>query len=365
MQSSTSLSVRVGIFVLVGLVILIGFSLRVQEDSVGSKTYKMQAYFEEALGLEKGADVSLRGVRIGRVESLRFDAERKAVATVLQLDAAYPLPADSVATIERSTLLGTSFIVVKYGDSKDFLTANAELKTERVAGINELVAEVTKASSEAREMMAKFRESGDELFAKVEAVVDENREQLKTTSDSFASAGPKLDSIATRLDDFTASIQRGEGTMGRLYKDDSLYSDLQKVSAQLNEVVADMKNNEGTLHRLIYDDSLAKSAEEGFAKLGGAGDEVQKLLADRRPDIEKAIDSLSSLGPKIDEAATNFGEISAKINRGEGTVGKLVNDPSLYEDAQRTVNQVGETFEGSEEQGVIRSFVGVLFGALI
>lgn len=359
------MTVRVGIFVLVGLVILIGFSLRVREQGVGRDSYMLTAYFEEALGLEKGADVSLRGVRIGRVDEIRFDPARKAVVAELKVDKEYPLPVDSVATIERSTLLGTSFIVVRYGDAGDKLAANAELKTESVPGINELVAEVTKASTEAREMMAKLRESGDELFAKVEAVVDENREQLKTTSDSFASAGPKLDAIATRLDEFTASVQQGQGTLGRLYKDESLYTDLQKVSAQLNEVVADMKSNEGTLHRLIYDDTLAKQAEDGFAKLGGAGEEVQKLIADRRADIEKAIDSLSSLGPKIDEAATNFGEISAKINKGEGTVGKLVNDPSLYEDAQRTVNQVGETFEGSEEQGVIRSFVGVLFGALI
>ena len=70
-------------------------------------------------------------------------------------------------------------------------------------------------------------------------------------------------------------------------------------------------------------------------------------------------------GPKIGEAAENFLEVSRKVNTGEGTIAKLVNDPELYDDLRRTVGQIRKTFEEGEEQSVLRTFLGVFFGSMI
>jgi len=366
MPNTSGMAVKVGIFVVLGLVLLIGFSLRVQENGIRGEAYELDAYFRDALGLERGAQVSLHGVRIGRVESLGFDSDRKAVKARLRILAEYPLPDDSRASVERSALLGSSFVVVDYGEEGEFLRDGGELPTEERATLDQLITAVTAASNDARELMSTYQEGGDELFARINEVIEENRQQLRETSDAFASAGPKLDELAGRMNTFAEDIAAGKGTIGKLFADDGLYNDLNALSRDLQELVADARTNEeGTLYRLIYDDTLIRQAEEGFENLSKAGEQIQTLLGDRREEIDSFLASLSDVGPRIDEATRNFNEITAKINEGEGTLGRLVNDPSLYEDAQKAVNQIGESFEASEEQGVIRSFVGVLFGALI
>ena len=83
----------------------------------------------------------------------------------------------------------------------------------------------------------------------------------------------------------------------------------------------------------------------------------------RRDGLKKLIDSLQSVGPNIDKAFENLNQVSAKINEGEGTLGKIVNDAALYEDAQRAIRQIEATFETAEEQSVIRTFFSVLLGA--
>ena len=58
-------------------------------------------------------------------------------------------------------------------------------------------------------------------------------------------------------------------------------------------------------------------------------------------------------------------DISSQISEGKGTLGKLVNDPELYDEARRAVSQIRKTFEEGEEQSVLRTFVGVFFGSMI
>ncbi len=365
MPNTTGLAVKVGIFVVAALIALIGFSLRVSEDLKGKEVYTLSAYFDDALGLEEGADVSLGGLRIGRLDNLSFDPARKSIVASLAVSADYQLPADSTAVVERSALLGNSIIVIEYGDEKTFLSPDSEIATRKQPGLSELVDSITGMSTDARELMDSLKKNQDEVFQKIDRVIEENRDDFRQTSSSMASAGPKLEKLADNLNEITENMKAGKGTIGKLYSDESLYNDLKNFSEEANKITADLREGEGTLSKLLYDDSLAKKAEESFDKLGSAGDEVQAVLSDHREDIKKMIDSLSNVGPQIDEAVANMQQITDKINNGEGTLGKLVNDPSLYNDTKKTMNQVGESFESSEEQGVIRSFIGIIFGAMI
>lgn len=360
-NKSTALAVQVGIFVVVGTLILMIFSLRSTGGFGRNDSYEIVAYFDDATGLADKADVSLSGVIVGEVESVEFDPKRRAVKATLQIDATTQLPKDSVAKVQQAALLGTSIVAITYGTAADRVPAGGEIATESVPGLDELIASVSEASEEAKKLVASVQEGQSGLFGKLEAVVDENREDIR----SFTQAGPKLEKLADNLNEITENMKAGKGTMGRLYADEELYNDLKSFTSEAKQIAADVRETTGTLHRLIYDDALAMEAEEGFRKMGEAGDELKTILGDNREEIAQTIESLKDVGPKIDAALADFQDIGRKINEGEGTLGKLVNDPTLYDDAKRTINQVGESFEAGEEQGVIRSFIGVVFGALI
>lgn len=73
MQKSTPLAVRVGIFLSLGLILLVGLApLQVSRKGGSGRLYEVTALFDDASGLDIGADVSLRGVRIGRVQEMDF-----------------------------------------------------------------------------------------------------------------------------------------------------------------------------------------------------------------------------------------------------------------------------------------------------
>ena len=88
------------------------------------------------------------------------------------------------------------------------------------------------------------------VSSELKSLVKENKDKLKSTVDNFASASAKLDSITTNLEDvsfslknFTQKIERGEGTLGKLVQDSSLYLDLKKTTQDLDSLILDIKKN--------------------------------------------------------------------------------------------------------------------------
>jgi len=67
---------------------------------------------------------------------------------------------------------------------------------------------------------------------------------------------------------------------------------------------------------------------------------------------------------ELKETVANLKEISRKINEGQGTIGKLVNEDKLYRDAMSTLKKTEKTMEGLQDSGpisVIGSVIGTLF----
>jgi phospholipid/cholesterol/gamma-HCH transport system substrate-binding protein len=365
MGISTKYSINFGIFLIGAILLFIGFSLRMSEGSASSDAYRLNLYFDDAAGLARGSKVLLGGIRVGQVTSVDFDTkEGRAVVEVL-LDSKYQLPKDSVAVVQRSAFIGSSLIAIEYGKDAEMLATGSVLTTRVRPGLDELMESVSATSDDARKFMANLDENQKKAFQQIQEVVEENRENLREASKSFANAGPKLEELAANLQDVSAKMRSGEGTIGKLFADETLYTDLKAFTEEAKKIAADIRDGDGTLSKLIYDDSISREAEASFKKLGDAGDEIKILLTDNKEDITKAIESFQTVGPKLEEAAKRIEEITLKLNSNEGTLGRLINDPSLYDDTKRTVNQVGESFEAGEEQGVIRSFIGILFGALV
>src|SRR5690606_3897069 len=144
-----------------------------------------------------------------------------------------------VAKVESSSLLGGNVInitVETEGQSQGLLQDGDEITTAKSAGIEEAIAEISEISEEAQDLISSLNEGQKNTLGKLEAVIDENRDYLRETSESFARVGPKLEVLADDLTEMTAQIKGGEGSIGRLYSDPQLYDDLREIADTAKEV---------------------------------------------------------------------------------------------------------------------------------
>ena len=120
MQSNRSISVAVGLFVLLALAGMVFLALQAS-NARGfrmSHPYQVNADFADISGLSKNAKVTMAGVQIGKVKSIGYDQETYKAKVVLEISGEYDrLPRDSSADILTAGLLGEKYIgVVPGGD---------------------------------------------------------------------------------------------------------------------------------------------------------------------------------------------------------------------------------------------------------
>ncbi len=147
MQHSKTQDTMVGLFVAIGIAAL--FYMALQISNLGSysssDSYTIIARFQNSGGLKVKSAVSVAGVTIGRVSSIKLDNESHEAVVEMKIDAQYNnLPDDSSASIYTAGLLGEQYISIDPGSSEEFLKDKSKL-------------DITSSAIVLEEMIGKFR----------------------------------------------------------------------------------------------------------------------------------------------------------------------------------------------------------------
>jgi phospholipid/cholesterol/gamma-HCH transport system substrate-binding protein len=132
MRSNRSIEIGTGLFVLLGFVSLLFLTTQLPSSGLKlnqAKTgYHISAAFDNVGDLKVGAPVSMAGVTLGEVESVRIDwATYKAVVN-MRIDAKYnKIPDDSDASIETQGLLGGKYVGIGAGGAETFLKDGSQI----------------------------------------------------------------------------------------------------------------------------------------------------------------------------------------------------------------------------------------------
>lgn len=323
-------SVRVGLFTLLGIALAwITFEALSGGQIFKPKGYTLIAPFSNLKGLKSGDEVLMAGVKIGSVGATRLGPQR--VEAVLTIDPAVKIPDDAVAAVETSSLLGSQHLAVSFGKSTNFLADGAEIRTRNTVDMNEVISQLGSLGAKLESVadgVSKALGGGDSgsasLFTKLDTLVTEN--------------GPKLTETVANLQDITAKLKSGEGTMGRLINDPKLHDELLASVTEIKAAAADARTFMGDAKGIVADVKAGKGA-------------IGVLLYD-----QPTADNL-----KV--TASNLKELSTKLNSGESTLGKFLADDSLYREAQGLIKKADRALEGLGDQGPITA-VGVAANAL-
>jgi phospholipid/cholesterol/gamma-HCH transport system substrate-binding protein len=322
---------KVGVFFIVGLLILLAiFELIGGIPFIGGE-YTLKAYFRSVDELKEGNPVKLNGVDIGKISEIRIADNR--IEVVMSVKRGVIIKKDSVASIKLTGLLGTSYVNISFGSPESPVAAPGSVIASREpADINEILAKVESAVGRL-----------DSAFAAFD-VLGENKEQITK--------------IINNVNSVLGDLSEGKGTLGKLLKDESLYDEAKGAMANINDISLSIKEGRGTLGKLVTDSSLfdqTKSAMSNFAKLSDS-------LSTSKGTLGKLLND-DSLYNQANEAATNLNSVLKKINKGHGTLGKLVNDDSLYFDAQNTLKKVDKGVDTAVDLaplGIIGTSIGVI-----
>ena len=140
-MKNTKLELSVGIFVLLGIVAIAYLTLKLGAGSmVGGDSYLIETRFANAGGIHPGSSVLLSGVTVGRVEGVRMDPSDYSAIVTLKLRKELRLPADSMASVKTSGLIGDKFIALSPGADETFLKAGERITlTESAVDMESLI----------------------------------------------------------------------------------------------------------------------------------------------------------------------------------------------------------------------------------
>lgn len=132
MKPQRSLEIGTGLFVLLGFAALFFLTTQLPGSglSLGEPTgYRVTAKFDNVGDLKVGSPVSMAGVRIGRVEEIRFDPNDYRAAVSLQIESSFDrIPDDSDASIQTQGLLGGKYVGIGPGGSETFLKPGSQIE---------------------------------------------------------------------------------------------------------------------------------------------------------------------------------------------------------------------------------------------
>ncbi len=220
MKQRRSLEVTVGLFVVVGLVLLVFFVFVIGDFSTAFQpSYRLRVLFDTAIGITDGAPVQYAGVEVGTVERLSIlypgDQAAPQVQLLVKLPSRVKVRADDEASISTFGLLGEKYLEINPGpgqgpwlESGGQLYGKPPVSTERIM-------------ERSNEVLTEFKQTLQGLNSLVGD--PEARIYLKEALQEARDATRNWKALGERLNLAMSYAESGEGNLGRLLYDDDLY----------------------------------------------------------------------------------------------------------------------------------------------
>lgn len=291
-------NLKLGIFVLVGLLLLI-FSLYMigRDNNLFGKNYKLTARFENVQGLTVGNNVRYAGIQVGTVKKIRILSDTLIeVAMLIDVKMKQYIHKNDIVSMSTDGLMGNRILNITASKDGSPLAEDGDLLA-------------TKKNISTDEMLETLDKTNRNI-----AVISE---ELKTTVLRINSSAAiwKLLNETELPDNLRASVLSIRHATGRA---DEMVKDL-------HSIIADVKSGKGSLGAILTDTAIARNLEEALLKIQQVGDHATAL-----------VDELSKLTAGIKE----------DINSGNGTAHALLKDSALVIKLNNSLSNIEKGTDG-------------------
>lgn len=289
MKKTTSEKLKLGIFVILGLLLLIAAIYLIGErQNMFSKTFTISANFNNVSGLLQGNNVRYSGINVGTVKTISMVNDSTITVTMnIEESMAKHIKKDAIATIGTDGLVGNMIVNIIPGKGNGtIVTSGDEIRSYTKIGTDDMLNTLSVTNENAALLTAKLLKVADALadgkgtFSMLinDTIMSSNLKQtvnqLRITSIEASKAMKELNSIIS-------SINFNESVAGTLLNDsiqaekvksiianlDDSSEGIKGVINNLNEILINVKDGEGAINYLSNDEEFAKNLDQAIKSI--------------------------------------------------------------------------------------------------
>ena len=318
---------KVGVVVIVASIALATLIVLMSGGGLFTGKIAIRSYFPDASGLAEGAPVRLSGVDIGNVKRIQIVSEHpsdRPVEVTMKVNTKYRffLRKDSTTVLSTAGVLGATYINIDSSQAKKPPAEDGDiLPSKEVPGYDDVV----RAANSSLQNMDVLLKRLDRIISFVESGQGSVGKLIYDPS-LYNQAKATINEVQTLVNDVTS----GNGSLGKLIEDDDLYNRANGTLDKINKMIDDVNAGQGTVGKLLKDPTLYDNANKTVANIKQMTDEINAgkgALGKLAKDQEFA--------NKLQNTMNRLSDMMDRLNAGEGTAGKFLKDPSLYENTNK------------------------------
>ena len=341
MQMNRNKSIKLGLFISIGITILIlGIYIIGLRQSIFGTSLNVRGIFTDVRGLQIGSNIRFAGIDIGAVRNITIINDTSILVDfMLDKDVKKFIRKDSKAVVTVTGLLGNKVVNIMPGSfNSEIIEEGDILPTDQGVEISDILQELEKSSR-------------------------------NTTA------------VTRNLVDITDKVNRGEGIFGQIFADTVFSQNLDRIGANTAEltdnfaaITEQIVNEYGLIGHLLSDTSLVKELNQVSDNLTIASENLMNIaekINQGEGIFGKAFTDTSFLqnivqtSARTREATKNLAEITNQIKEGKGFINKLLTDSTFsdsisiaLENLNRGIIEVQEASDAVEKSWLIRLFSG-------
>ena len=293
---------KIGFFFILAIAVLVwGFSF-LKNKNILYKERVFIAVYKHVNGLNPSDPLYINGVKVGQVGKVFFDPSMNGdIIVQLVFTDKFPVPANSTARIFSEDLMGSKAIEIILGSGPE------------------------------------LAQDGDTLVSEVEASLKD------AVNQQILPLKLKAEDLLSSIDTMVVAIQ---GIFNREAREDLI--------ASIKSIRQTMANLESTTQNL---DTLVNTQSNRLSSILYNIDMITRNLNNNSQEINRVLDNLASLSDTIarsnisgiirnvDQTVADLSMVMSRIEKGEGTLGMLVNDDKLYRDLEKSAQELNLLLE--------------------
>ncbi len=365
----------VGAFVALVFLGLAVFTIVISGKNLfNDEVFGIEVVLPDAMGLRPNDPVIARGTTVGSVKDVRFQPD--GVHVKAQLEAPVQFHEGYSITVVSTSILGGRQLVLKEGEPDAPVVENVNALVGQKP--SDLMEDATAAIARVREFL------DTDVLTNLVEFSESLKEIGRRLEDGEGTIGRLLaeDSVYTNLDATVANVrlitdrlERGEGTVGKLLStNDVVHADIRSALASAKEALDTVKSAAANI------DKISARVERGEGTIGqllSTNDTAYADLKAALANIRKVTDDLKGgqglagrlvydkkLGEDASQLLENLNGVSERLAKGSGTLGKLMTDQELYNEVNALIKDVRQIVDNYRDTTPVSTFGSLIMGGL-